>query len=98
MTLTNELAMSGLPMAPLAPATKIFIAFLLDEAALQPRGDSAGTPCYRLLIPPSISNWLPTVNADSSEAKKTTALAISEEFPNLPAGTRPRMEAPNSLS
>jgi len=38
------------------------------------------------LIPPSISNSAPTVNAASSEARNTTAFAISLGCPNLPAG------------
>jgi hypothetical protein len=38
------------------------------------------------LIPPSISNSAPTVNAASSEARNTTAFAISLGCPNLPEG------------
>lgn len=40
-----------------------------------------------LLIPPSMSNSLPIVNADSSDARNTTAFAISEGLPKRPAGT-----------
>ena len=44
-------------------------------------------------MPPSISNSLPTVNLDSSEARKTTAFAISPGSPNRPAGTWPWIDA-----
>ena len=47
----------------------------------------------RLLMPPSITSSLPTVNFDSSEARKTTALAISEGSPKRPAGTWPTAPA-----
>lgn len=40
----------------------------------------------RLLMPPSMINSLPTVNADSSEAKNTTALATSLGLPKRPIG------------
>jgi hypothetical protein len=45
-----------------------------------------------LLMPPSMSNSLPTMNADSSDARKMTALAISEGLPKRPAGTCDWME------
>jgi hypothetical protein len=41
----------------------------------------------RLPTPPSINSSLPAVKADSSEARKTTARAISEGFPKRPNGT-----------
>jgi hypothetical protein len=47
--------------------------------------DVGGSESQRL-IPPSISNSAPTVNAASSEARNTTACAISLGCPNLPAG------------
>jgi hypothetical protein len=43
----------------------------------------------RLLIPPSITNSLPTVNAPSSEARNTTACAISVGVPRRPSGIWP---------
>lgn len=51
-----------------------------------------------MLIPPSISNSLPTVNADSSEARKTTAWAISEGVPKRPRGTCPWIEAATAFN
>jgi hypothetical protein len=44
-------------------------------------------------IPPSIWSSLATVNVDSSDARNTTALAISLGFPKRPAGTIPWIEA-----
>jgi len=38
-------------------------------------------------MPPSIINSAPTVKPASSEARKTTALAISEGLPKRPDGT-----------
>src|SRR6266851_2476289 len=57
-----------------------------------PKGDGSGIIvrdrrfCQRLLIPPSITSSLPTVKAASSEARKTTAWAISPGSPKRPAG------------
>src|SRR6476646_1312022 len=51
----------------------------------------------RVPIPPSIWRSLPTVNADSSEARKTIARAISLGVPKRPAGTMPWMEADTVL-
>jgi hypothetical protein len=52
-------------------------------------GETLLATCDQLqsvLIPPSITNSLPTVKAASSDARKTIALAISAGSPNLRAG------------
>src|SRR5262245_53808806 len=54
-------AVSGLPMAQLAHATKIFMTFLLDEAGATTRLRSAGHPCSRLLDRPSSTLYFESV-------------------------------------
>ena len=53
------------------------------------------TVAQKLLMPPSITSSLPTVNFDSSEAMKTTALAISEGSPQRPGGRGPGWRRPS---
>ena len=52
----------------------------------------------RVLIPPSITSSLPTVKVASSEAKKTTARAISAGSPKRPTGTCFRIDSLTAAS